>query len=209
MCSASILFEAKSVLAPGMANPISLSLSAGQIGMISGGSGSGKSQFLKALADLIEHQGEVWLYQSEQGLSQQEQCPEHWRRKVMYFSAETAWWLDKISAHFNEPILGETLAAIGLERRLFEQNPDQLSSGEKQRFALLRGLAYQPSVLLLDEITANLDPQSELWVEAFIKNYLQQHQACALWISHDPQQQARLAESKLHWQFSGLEEGGA
>ncbi len=204
-----MIFEAQSIYASGMLSPVCLSLSAGQIGMISGESGSGKSQFLKALADLIEHQGEALVFDNQAWLNQQTITPAQWRQKVMYFSAETAWWLDKISAHFNEPVSDKTLAAIGLERRLFEQNPDQLSSGEKQRFALLRGLAYQPKVLLLDEISANLDPKTEQQVEQLIQDYVQQHQACALWISHDPQQQMRLASSALHWQFSAAEEGNA
>ena len=202
-----MIFEAKSIYASGMVNPVSLSLSAGQIGMISGESGSGKSQFLKALADIIEHQGETLVFDNQAWLNQQTTTPAHWRQKVMYFSAETAWWLDKISAHFNKALSDETLNAIGLERRLFEHNPDQLSSGEKQRFALLRGLAYQPKVLLLDEITANLDPKTEQQVEQLIQDYVQQHQACALWISHDPQQQTRLASTALHWQFSATAEG--
>ncbi|SFR52774.1 ATP-binding cassette domain-containing protein [Thiomicrospira sp. ALE5] len=209
MTNPTSLFKTKSIYASGMGNPISLRLSAGQIGMISGESGSGKSQFLKALADLIEHQGETFVLDNQAWLDQRKILPAHWRKKVMYFSAETAWWLDKISAHFNEPLSDETLSAIGLERRLFEQNPDQLSSGEKQRFALLRGLAYQPTVLLLDEITANLDPKTEQQVEQLIQDYVQQHQACALWISHDPQQQTRLASSALHWQFSATAEGDA
>ncbi|WFE68006.1 ATP-binding cassette domain-containing protein [Thiomicrospira sp. R3] len=178
----------------------------GKIGMISGGSGSGKSQFLKALADLIPHQGQVQLYDNQAWLSQQAYKPALWRQRVMYFSAETAWWLDKLSAHFRVPLSSQALSEIGLDQALFDKNPDQLSSGEKQRFALLRGLAYQPRVLLLDEISANLDPKSEKQVETRIQQYVKQHNAAALWISHNPEQQARLADAAFHWRFSSRQE---
>lgn len=196
------LLEVENLHVQGMASEIGLSLPEGMIGMLSGRSGSGKSQFLKALADLIPHQGQVRLFDHQAWFSQTDLRPDVWRRKVMYFSAESAWWADRIDAHFETPLADDALKALGLQREMYHQNPDRLSSGEKQRFALLRGLQYQPQVLLLDEITANLDPHSEALVEAWVQQYLAQHQAAALWISHSPEQQTRLAHPEFHWVFA-------
>jgi len=182
-------FTVTSFKAKGMSEPINLALSPKDICMVSGPSGSGKSQFFKGLADLITHEGSVKLEQQ----TLEHTCPESWRAQVMYFPAETAWWDDVVALHFDTLPTAEKLQKIGLDPNLLNANPDSLSSGEKQRLALLRGLQYQPKVLLLDEITANLDPKSEKLVEAMVAEYVQKANTAALWISHDPEQTQRMA----------------
>ena len=191
---------------PGMVKPISLILQPQQIWMISGESGTGKSRLLKSLADLIEHTGQVTLFEQENPQQQEKVCPETWRSKVMYFSAETAWWNDSVKAHFETQPQQELLKLVGLKVDILEQNPDNLSSGEKQRLALLRGLQYEPKVLLLDEITANLDPKSALLVETLVTDYIAKHTAAALWISHDEEQQERLGCAECQLVFASSEE---
>ena len=74
-----------------------------------------------------------------------------------------------------------------------EQPVARLSSGEKQRLALMRLLANRPQVLLLDEPTANLDPENTRRVEAVITEYRRAHKAVVIWVSHDPEQVTRVA----------------
>ena len=182
-------FSVKKVQAIGLPEAVDLELAAQDICMLSGPSGSGKSQFLKALADLIEHRGEVFL----NGKEVNQLMPHEWRAQVMYFAAETAWWADSVKEHFTQLPDSDALKSIGLKEQMLNENPDTLSSGEKQRLALLRGLQYKPKVLLLDEVTANLDPASEALVEQLIKAYLNEHSAAAIWISHAPAQIERMA----------------
>jgi|ACQI01.1.fsa_nt_gi ABC-type iron transport system FetAB ATPase subunit len=195
----SVLLNTSQLHAPGMGQPIDLALHSNQFCMVSGPSGCGKSQLLKALADLTGHQGEVFLQETNMF----EMPADKWRAKVMYFAAETAWWLDTIAAHFEEQPKTGQLSELGLEKAILNANPDSLSSGEKQRLALLRGLQYQPKVLLLDEVTANLDEDSELLVEAVIKDYLRNHSASALWISHSSAQIKRLADTQIRLNAEG------
>ena len=222
----SALFNIKNVMAQGMCAPVNVSISAGQTWMVVGSSGTGKSQFLKSLADLIVHQGEVFL----NGVNQQAMLPEQWRRQVMYFPAETAWWQDSIVAHFDTLPDQAMLQSIGLPWSILQKNPDECSSGEKQRLALLRGLSYQPSILLLDEITANLDVEASIRVEELLQNYLKTPvlsaqiwggqgdlsllkrggsgvenlsppQKAIIWVSHDVAQRKRMAPVVQHLVF--------
>lgn len=171
-----------------------------QLAVLHGPSGTGKSLLMKALADLIPHEGAVSL----QGEEQMVMCPEHWRRQVMYFSAETAWWRETVEAHFEQAPSSELLAQVGLKSDYLQRTINSLSSGEKQRLALLRGLVYHPKVLLLDEITANLDPQTTLQVEQLLRDYLDQHQAAILWVTHDESQQKRLVDEANCWSIEQL-----
>ena len=111
-----------------------------------------------------------------------------------------------MQAHFEVQPEKGLLQEVGLESDILNANPDTLSSGEKQRLALLRGLQYQPKILLLDEITANLDPESEASVEKYVQHYVEKNQAAAIWISHDPGQIERMASKKLVFQNAKKQE---
>jgi ABC-type iron transport system FetAB ATPase subunit len=189
----------------GMRGAVSFALQAGELVVLSGRSGSGKSLLMKALADLLPHHGEVSL----NGDLQTAMPAPVWRRKVMYFAAETAWWRDTVAEHFESLPEEATLAAIGLKGDDLQRSVATLSSGEKQRLALLRGLQYGPSVLLLDEISANLDHHTTLLVESYVLDYCQTRQAAVLWVSHDLAQQQRLVDEAHGWSLDELYEEGA
>jgi ABC-type iron transport system FetAB ATPase subunit len=187
------LFEVQA-LTPRSEQPAwSFAIEAGEVLGVYGASGGGKSVLLKKLADLLEHDGEVRL----NGEAQADVPPRRWRVEVMLFAAETAWWEDTVRAHFKDEIdqawLKTAFSALQLPEVMLDQPVAQLSSGEKQRLALIRGLQYQPQVLLLDEVTANLDPDTTHAVEDWVKRYLQDRPACAVWVSHDAEQLKRVA----------------
>jgi len=175
----------------------SIELNQGDVLGVYGPSGGGKSVLLKKLADLMPHQGSVAC----QGRAQQAWRPGQWRAQVMLFAAETAWWRDTVIEHFEPSIdqawLSSALSQLQLAPDLLHQPVSQLSSGEKQRLALIRGLYYQPKVLLLDEVTANLDPDTTLAVERWLGSYLQTQSAGAIWVTHDAQQRQRVATHTL------------
>ncbi|SIT69993.1 ABC-type iron transport system FetAB, ATPase component [Ectothiorhodosinus mongolicus] len=173
--------------------PLALSLDSGELVTISGPSGAGKSLLLRAICDLDEHHGQVLLA----GRERITYPPSQWRRKVAYLPADPAWWEDSVGPH-----LGDTsdslLKGLGFTPEVREWTVERLSSGERQRLALARLLGNQPQVLLLDEPTANLDLANAERIEALVKSYLQEHQAAALWVSHDAEQLRRLQARTLH-----------
>ncbi len=173
--------------------PISLQLVAGEVLCLFGVSGSGKSQFLRALVDLEPHQGAVFLH----GVEQQQMLANLWRRKVAYLPAESGWWAARVGNHFATPPSADELASLGLEASILAREVDGISSGERQRLGLLRLLVQRPQVILLDEPSANLDPESTLKMEQVVRAYVREAQAAAIWVSHDPLQRARIADRSM------------
>ncbi len=173
--------------------PISLQLVAGEVLCLFGVSGSGKSQFLRALVDLELHRGAVFLH----GVEQQHMDAPLWRRKVAYLPAESGWWATRVGEHFAMPPSADELASLGLEASILAREVDGISSGERQRLGLLRLMLQQPQVVLLDEPSANLDPESTLRMEQVVRAYVHEAQAAVIWVSHDPLQRARIADRSV------------
>jgi len=87
---------------------------------------------------------------------------------------------------------GELLAAVGLADRATHV-PGQLSGGEQQRVALCRALLLEPSLLLADEPTGNLDPASGEQVFALLLELARAHGTTSLLVTHNPGMARRCA----------------
>jgi putative ABC transport system ATP-binding protein len=176
------------------AGPFELNLGTGACAAITGPSGSGKSLFLRMIADLDLNEGKVWLNERERGSMPAPQ----WRRQATYVSAESGWWADRVIEHFDVNRRSEVAALaarLGLRADLLDTPVAQLSTGEKQRFSLVRALLPSPPVLLLDEPTGPLDEESVVKVEAL----LQERKATGtsiLLVTHDPNQAERLGDQR-------------
>ncbi|MFL1455921.1 ATP-binding cassette domain-containing protein [Marinobacter sp. GN3S48] len=181
-------------LSIGSLNTVSITVPAGEVVCLSGRSGSGKSRLLRAVADLDAHGGSVWLGDTGQG-----DVPAHqWRRQVLMVPAESQWWAERVIDHFPVDIgAGDhnalPLADLGLDDGALEWSVSRLSSGEKQRLALLRAMAMNPSALLLDEPTANLDADSVALAESWLLREIAHRQLPVLWVAHDREQIRRVA----------------
>lgn len=159
---------------------------------LSGPSGAGKSLLLRAIADLIIHKGEAYL--------DNDKCndihPAQWRKWVGYLPAESAWWMDKVGDHFNKEN-NPYISLLNLPEDCLNWDVSRCSTGEKQRLAIARLLAQQPKVLLLDEPTASLDPESVTAVEVLIKNYANEFHVPVIWVSHNERQIKRLSHREF------------
>ncbi len=171
----------------------SFELADGECLGVRGPSGSGKTLLLRAIADLDPNDGIVQL----DGRSRADMPAPAWRRLVAYVPAEPGWWAETVGAHFPDwsgalPLI----EALGLPAASADWPVPRLSTGERQRYAVVRALVLRPRVLLLDEPTSGLDPDGVAAVERQVSRHLAEG-ASAIWVTHDVSQANRMARRCL------------
>lgn len=85
------------------------------------------------------------------------------------------------------------LVNLGLED-LRHQMGKTLSGGESQKVALARALVFEPKLLLLDEPTANIDPQSIMVMERVLRDFYEKNRPTIIMVTHNIQQAKRLSK---------------
>jgi ABC-type iron transport system FetAB ATPase subunit len=179
-----------------LAGPFDLSLAAGDCAAVTGPSGAGKSLFLRMIADLDPHTGEAWI----KGQARSAMSAPHWRRQVIYVAADAGWWADTVAGHFSPDLLDAARALaerLRLPAAVLDGPVARLSTGERQRLALIRTLVLAPPVLLLDEPTGALDQTAARAVEAVLSERLEAGMALVL-VTHDPAQAERMGRQRYH-----------
>lgn len=171
---------------------------------IRGVTGVGKTLLLRALADLDRHEGKIFLNGKECSAYS---APD-WRRQVALVPAESRWWYATVGSHITagdkEVEISGLLEPLGFDVDVLDWDVKRLSSGEKQRLAVVRALVHTPAVLLLDETGSGLDYKSSLLLEKLINAYQCEHQAAVLWVSHDDEQLERVAKRTMSLERSRL-----
>jgi ABC-type iron transport system FetAB ATPase subunit len=177
--------------------PLSFSVADGECLAVEGPSGSGKTRILRALADLDPLDAQLFL----DGVERREMPAIEWRRAVRYASAEPGWWSD--TPRYSIPNISSglarivrLLAAVGLDEEVLDRDISLLSTGERQRIALVRAMADDPKVLLLDEPTGALDVASTALVEELLRFQLLAGRSILI-ASHDQALIGRLAHARL------------
>jgi putative ABC transport system ATP-binding protein len=192
--------------------PVSLQLYGGDRVAVTGPSGAGKSVLLRLLSLLDAPDGGQirWC-----GVAVNRQTILGYRRSVAYLKQRATMLdgtvADNLHAPFALKIYSDLryspvtvlnlLAAAGRDASFLQKNAGELSGGEAQITALIRVLQLAPTVLLLDEPTASLDPASQAIVEAMVDQWFAAVPGRALaWVSHDPAQAERISNRSLHLQ---------
>lgn len=162
---------------------VTLDIHAGERVLVLGASGSGKSSFLQALAGVLgESQQEGQLQVLEQGIQTHRrlagmvlQDPNS-QVILQQLGDDIAFGCENLCVEPREIVrrVKEAQALVGLELD-WEHDTQKLSGGQKQRMALAGVLAMQPELLLLDEPTANIDPQGKVEMVQAVEQLLKQH----------------------------------
>jgi energy-coupling factor transport system ATP-binding protein len=160
----------------------SLQIPEGEFWMLLGTNGSGKSTLLQTLAGLLKPQsGQVKIQQPVGFVFQN---PDH-QLVMPTVGADVAFGLVEEALSYvqvNQRV-DEALEAINL-LHLKRRPIYALSGGQKQRVAIAGAIARHCNVLLFDEPTALLDPESQFDLVTRVKSLVQQKGLTALWVTH-------------------------
>lgn len=160
----------------------SLEVPKGEFWMLLGANGSGKSTLLRLLAQLLTPQaGEIRILHPAGFVFQN---PDH-QLVMPTVGADVAFGLveEKLPPAQVRQRVKEALSAVNL-LELQRRPIYALSGGQKQRVAIAGAIARQCEVLLLDEPTALLDPDSQLDLVAQVQNLVKSRGLTALWVTH-------------------------
>ena len=108
--------------------------------------------------------------------------------------------------------IGQRIASLAAELDLVEfldRATGKLSSGQKTRVSLAKALLNRPEVLLLDEPTASLDPDTADWVRGRLEVYRREHTATILLASHNMTEVERLCERVIIMKRGRIEDDDA
>ena len=180
----------------------SLKVGEGEIFALIGPSGAGKSTLLRLLnflerptTGVIEFMGQTIDADNEPSLSLCRQVTTVFQRPILLnrsVEANVMYGLKLRGIRSVNGMVDETLSTVGLADMM--RDPARtLSGGEAQRVALARALVIDPSVLLLDEPTANLDPYNVGLIEEIIRRRNHEYGVTVVLVTHNVFQAKRLA----------------
>lgn len=189
---------------------ITLDIRQGDFFCLMGPSGSGKSTLLHLVAGIdqptegtLEVLGDAIGAMTERGLSA-------WRAENIGYVFQTfnlipvltAWenvelplLLTRLSKKERRDRARSALEIVGLGDRL-EHRPKQLSGGQEQRVAIARALVTDPSIILADEPTGELDAASAKDVLAILTTLNKDHRKTIIMVTHDPRAQQYATTSR-------------
>jgi ABC-2 type transport system ATP-binding protein len=179
---------------------ISFTLRAGEVTALLGGNGAGKTTTISMLMGLIiPTSGSARVFGADMARD---------RHKVLWRMNFESPYVDiphRLTVRQNLAIFGEIYGVVDLAQRiasiaadlkiaeLLDRPYGKLSAGQKTRVSLAKALLNSPDLLLLDEPTASLDPDTADWVRARLESYRDRRGATIVLASHNMAEVERMA----------------
>ena len=189
---------------------VSVSIQGGDRIAVVGPTGSGKTLLLRSLAklDRLDAGDVLWHGTPVRG----HDVP-RFRSQVIYLHQRPTLIEGTVEDNLRHPFslrvhqdkpfhrerVVDLLLSLGRDDSFLLKQQRDLSGGESQLTSLLRAIQLNPSILLLDESTAALDPTAASIVETLVTNWLNKMPAgrATVWVTHDQQQAERIADRIL------------
>jgi ABC-2 type transport system ATP-binding protein len=179
-------------------------LSRGTTAALLGGNGAGKTTTLSMLLGLLlPSEGSIELFGENMLTHRYRVLPR------INFSSPYVDLPHRLTVRQNLTVYGRLYRVPRLKERiealandlqiadLLDQQTGKLSAGQKTRAALAKSLLNEPELLLLDEPTASLDPDTGDWVRSYIETYRQQGRVTILLASHNMSEVERLCSDVI------------
>ena len=196
-------------------NQLSLNLNKGSTTALLGGNGAGKTTTLSMLLGLlIPTSGNISIFGHD---FVKDRYP---ALKRMNFSSPYVDLPQRLTVRENLTVYGKLYGLDDVRSavmemvetfrltELIDRRVRKLSAGQKTRVSLAKALINKPELLLLDEPTASLDPETVSWIRTFLKNYQRDRGATILLASHDMKEVEQLCENVLLLRKGKLVEEG-
>ena len=195
---------------PNVLNSVNLTIESGTFTALIGRTGAGKSSLLKTLNGLLlPSTGSIRVGNTVIKSSNQKDAIRKIRKQVgMVFQfPESQLFAETVEKdicfgplNFGVPLeeakekAKKVIDLVGLEPSILSKSPFSLSGGQKRRVAIAGILAMEPSVLVLDEPGAGLDPQGKKEIMSLISTWHQQEGLTTILVTHDMEDVALYAD---------------
>ncbi len=187
-------------------NNLDITIAEEEMIAIVGASGTGKTTLLNILGTLERPTAGSWLYQGRDVFARQGRELDNFRNRAIGFVFQSHHLLPEFSAVENIMMPG---LIAGMDRTALRQEADiliaktsltnqadskigELSGGEQQRVALARALIMKPALLLADEPTGNLDPDTGLKVFELLEEMSNTFKLATIMVTHNYHLAARM-----------------
>jgi putative ABC transport system ATP-binding protein len=179
---------------------VSIEIAAGEFLALMGPSGSGKTTLLNMIAAIDHPTAGELLVLGENVFRFSDSQSAHWRNThigyvfqtfnlipvlTAFENVELPLLLTKLNSQQRREHVMTALKLVGLEERV-NHLPKQLSGGQEQRVAIARAIVSDPTLLLADEPTGDLDSHSATEVLEILKRLNEDFQKTVIMVTHDP-----------------------
>jgi NitT/TauT family transport system ATP-binding protein len=180
---------------------VTFTVDEGEFVCVVGPSGCGKTTLLKCVAGLLRPNGGEVVLRGKRVSDPPEEMAvvfQEYGRSLMPWTSVRNNVLfplrhKKLTKEERERLVADSLAAVDLSR--FDGHyPWQLSGGMQQRVAIARAIAYQPSILLMDEPFASVDAQTRGDLEDLVLQVRDEYGITILFVTHDIDESVYLAD---------------